>query len=650
MKRIFIKSITLLLVAIFSISAVACSNEESKGKGTTKQSVFDGGIHVYDYTETNNYVVENATSQYKIVIKDSSTEKLQFAAEELKNLFLEATNILLPIVSESTVSYSDDAKFICLGLNTLSEQAGISIDDKNLGREGFVIETVGKNIYILANEDIGVLWGVYGFLQLEFNFEQFSDNVYTLDKNVSKMKLRDYSVVDVPDIRVRASLGSWLGKTGLRRMRYSLKAEQDDYKLGPVTGAHTWNIHLSEATDYVEHPAWYATTGDQMCYNANGIPEEYEALIQRLVEVIKGYMIKYPDGYIFNLGHGDYFTWCSCEACTTQISQYGGSRLAGGIKLLNEVATRVDAWLETEEGKAYQREYYLMILSYGMTLQPPARYNETTEAWEPIDNSVICHKRVIPQYAPLEIDYQQELYSSVNKQYVDYWYGWQALSEKMGFYTYSGNYNHIMTPVDMFQNLQQYYQLAAKSNAVYLIEDTISNAGTMSAWQVLRNYIVSKLGWNVNEDMGKLVDKFFDVYFADASDSMRSFYESFKTWAVHQEHNLAATHGIYANITLAELWPKDLLDQWLALTEQAVKDISFYQYVDPQQYQIYYDNIAAERVSIQYLMIEFYEKSYDEEFILKQKLQCKEDCVRLGINKVRGSSNTMSNYFVKWGV
>lgn len=645
MKSIMKKLLIGLLVLAFSLSAASCS-----GAGITlKESVYAGGTHVYNYTETSGKLVDNGASDYKIAIPTDAGTKTLFASQELQTFFDEATGVTLPIVYESQVTAEND-KFISLGKNSLFDGAGLSTDGLNLGYEGFIIKTVGDDIYIAGDYDKAALWGVYVFLELELNYEPFTNECYSLDKNVTNKALRNYDVVDIPDTKIRKSGSTWLSTDGLYRMRFDLQSEYAQYKLGPNTGAHTWNIHLDEDTDYAAHPKWYSTNKAHMCYNAQGDEAEWELLVQRLTEVIKGYFVTYPEGYIFTLGHGDEMTWCTCDTCADQLAHYG-SRLVGGIWLLNEVATRIEEWLDTAEGAPYDREYYLCILSYGMTLEPPTIYNEATGKYEPIDDSVIMHEKVVPWYAPLEMDHQIEVYHKDNEAFVNQWLGWQALSDKMAFYTYSGNYYHIMTPVDMFQNIQQYYQLAAASDAIFISEDTITNPGTMSAWMVLRNYIVSKLGWNANLDVNELVDRFFTNYFGAASDAMSDFYQSFRIHSTHLEEHVFTTHGIYSNMTLPQYFPKDLLDQWLAYTEQAVKDISFYKYVDPTLYQMYYDHIAAERVSVQFLMIELYGDSYDQDYLLELKLQCKEDCTRLGISKVRGSTgDTMGAHFVSWGV
>ena len=657
MKKIFLRCFILVLSLVFIAISVSCScggDSDDVSNPALKKSVFDGGVHQYDYTETSDYLLQNGSTDYKIVISAASGKKVLIAAQELQLFFEEATGVKLQILSDSQVPFSYSSKVICIGNNSYADNVSeeLQTENLNLGYEGFVIRTFGKGIYIKGNTDVAALYGTYCFLNIEFNCEFFTGDCYYIDKNVSELSLKNYNVLDIPDVKVRANPAQWLGngELGTYRMRFDLKSEASDYKLGPETGAHTWNLRLSEETDYANHPKWYSTNHNHMCYNAQGDAEEYELLIQRLTDVVKSYFVSYPKGYIFTLGHGDEMTWCTCNACVHDQAVYNGSRIAAGIKLLNEVAKRVDDWLATEEGKPYDREYYMLLLSYGMTLQPPVK-KDNDGNWVAIDDSVKCYKRVVPWYAPLEIDYQLELFDKGNSQFLDYFNGWMALSDKIANYTYFGNFYHVMTPVDMLQNLQQYYQMMAKGNCIYQNEDAISNSGSMTGWHIFRTFLVSRLGWNVNADVNELCKKFFKNYYAEASDTMLEFFMNYRAFAAHQEANLFTTHGIYSNVTIKDYWPKNLLDEWLVLVNEAVKNIEFYKYVDSTLYQKYYDHITSERVALQYLIVELYGDTYNDDYLLQIKKQCKEDCTRLGIYKIYSNTGkSMSEIFVKWGV
>jgi hypothetical protein len=77
----------------------------------------------------------------------------------------------------------------------------------------------------------------------------------------------------------------------------------------------------------------------------------------------------------------------------------------------------MDAWLATDEGAPYARDYRITVLAYGpsSTLTPPAVYDEASGEWKPSSPDVRCHDRVVPWYAPLEIDYNYTIFEKQNQ-------------------------------------------------------------------------------------------------------------------------------------------------------------------------------------------------------------------------------------------
>ena len=60
-------------------------NNASGGDGsvTMREQIYTGGVHVYDYVETDKYVVKNGQSDYKIVISATANDRERLAAKEL---------------------------------------------------------------------------------------------------------------------------------------------------------------------------------------------------------------------------------------------------------------------------------------------------------------------------------------------------------------------------------------------------------------------------------------------------------------------------------------------------------------------------------------------------------------------------------------
>ena len=73
MKKLFIKSISLILSLITLVSVMAGCNNEASGDPTNivEYGVYEGGLHVYDKTEiADKYIVEEGRTDYWLVLPD----------------------------------------------------------------------------------------------------------------------------------------------------------------------------------------------------------------------------------------------------------------------------------------------------------------------------------------------------------------------------------------------------------------------------------------------------------------------------------------------------------------------------------------------------------------------------------------------------
>jgi hypothetical protein len=259
----------------------------------------------------------------------------------------------------------------------------------------------------------------------------------------------------------------------------------------------------------------------------------------------------------------------------------------------------------------------------------------------------------MPWYAPLEIDYNYTIFEKQNQQYLEYFRGWDALSDEMSLYLYSTNYKYFLTPTAFFEQLQGMYQLGAAANGYFVFDlGQRLQSGGVTAWHVFKSYLISKLSWNVNLDIDELTKQFFKGYFGESADSMMNFYKSYR---VHAEYTVnkvySAGVSVYMPMNDVRYWPKNILDQWNGYVEDALSDIEVLKRVDQNAYQQYYDRITLERISLYYLMVELHKDSYSDDFVQHMKLSFKEDCARLGVT-VSGENAklTIDAILKSWGM
>ena len=636
MKRIFILIMTCLL-SFSMIFSTACANKES-AEIKEKQSLFNDGIHFINYTETNDYLIKDGKSEYKLLIAREHSKYIDQIVEDFIFLFQKATGIELPVVYDDEVYFDNNSRFISLGKNAIFNQTGIRTDEYDIDRHGYIIKTLYKSIFIAGDFDRGTMYGAYQMLEEEFNFDCYSNLVFYIDEGVTEVKLKDYDVVDVPDIKNRAAMSSFIMnyKTAMNRTR--VVGRDSETFIGSAS-AHTYMYYVPKEKYAETHPEWYSGDKTQLCLTAGGDEESRQELLNVVFEGFKreAMLESMQEAYLFIFGHEDHGNWCKCTACAAAKEKYNQSNAAVAIWFCNDLAEMIVEWFDSEEGRPYKRDpFYVIFTAYQHTETPPTNYDPETDTYTPIDDSVICHPNVAVEFAPGNMDFQNSLFHDINTPFRKNFDAWASIAHMFNIYRYQINYNFTLMPYDTFSTEQEFYQYAASKNTYWFFNE--GNRGVTDAatgWLMLKNYICSKLEWNVNYDVNELIDNYFNHAYGAGGESMRKFFEEYRVHSkdLIDNYDFTRTNSLYHSCVKAKYWPKQLLDRWLGYVEDALDSIEYLKKVDMEKYLVYYDTITTERVSLHYMITTLYGKSsrYSKDFIAKITAEMNEDMSRLGI-------------------
>jgi hypothetical protein len=258
-KRIF----CAILAGILCLSTATACNENSGGNnGNNKETIandlrYDGGTHIFNVNATQDYLVKDGKSDYKIVVSKDAPAVILTNVNTMVNYIKQATGIVLPIVTDENVSYTEQEKIISIGYNALCKQ--LNLDASNLGASGLRILTKGKSIFIYGKTDDGTRCGLYEFLNQILDYEFYAEGCVSIAMNVKNIPLMNYDITDLPDFELR--------NRGYEIMdNYEYRNSTD--AIATLCGAQWHNSFkcLPPETYKTDHPAWYATSGDQLCY------------------------------------------------------------------------------------------------------------------------------------------------------------------------------------------------------------------------------------------------------------------------------------------------------------------------------------------------------------------------------------------------
>ena len=585
----------------------------------------------------NTYIVKDNKTDYKIVIPESCSGTIEIASTELQRFFAEATNITLPIIRDSGLIYNQESKYISLGKTCIFDQTLLKIDDE-LKHSGVQIETLNKSMFLMGKDDDGVLNATYDLLSVLFNFEYFGDEGYYLDQNITSLPLRHFKhFIDNPDIPYRMSTS---GRNTYNATEMSRFREQDYYtSVFSLINTVPWHNCFEYVKGDVEgHESyWYSDDQSQLCYTAHGDSNEYELMLEACLTKLIKQVKEFPDKNAATLTMNDGNSVCTCDSCNRVKEKYNGISSALHVLFCNDLRAKLENWFNTAEGQPYKRDFTLYFFAYMIATDAPINYNEETNEFSLIDG-LKCNDGVAVLYAPIDMDYRMPLDHKLNQNYVRQMHGWSKLCKEMYIWTYDWGFRSYFAPYDTFECLQPLYrEMKSCGNVKYIFQEGghyMKEGAT--CWDSLKIYLNSKLSWNAELNVKKLIDNFFKYYFGEAGESMHQAFDAFRAYS----EKLKNTEPLYAckqscesDLYVPSYWPKGLETLINNLMDKAFKDIEKIKNSNPAKYELIYNRISLEKLSPLYMLICFYGNELDSSVLNDYRNQFKTFATNLGLTK-----------------
>ena len=614
------------------------------------------GIHKYNVTNSNEKLVTNGKCDYVIVVPQNADINILTGAGNLANYIFESTGVMLPVKPDSETTAADE-KIISIGKTLQFSNSGITVGNVDLGTNGYIIKTKGDDVFMYG-DSYGCLYSVYEFLSWQFGFDMYSKGVYDLEKDVKEMYLKNFDIVDVPDIEWRQGGAMNLGsEPGFREVGLASSfAGQFGAVEGNVQPFHNWLEFIPIGTYYNDHPEWFDPGRTQLC-----LTRDYDGLLAEVTKRVIEQFLKYPGKYAITFTQMDGGGWCShCKQAYLEYTNGQDGDVEGGdiinvnasaqekewhcmnsLKFTNDLAKNIKEWAKTYDP---EHEYDVYMFHYGMIGAPPIKKDNKGEpildengnylqydfGFEISDNLgvVFCYT--------YDVYYDGEINSDVLK-VKDQIARWKTVTNKFMIWNYSTHFQNYLCPFNYLQVIQEDYQLAASSGAAILYDQSQHDNPTNTDWGALKSYIRSKLAWNVNADVPALIEKFFNGYFKDAAPIMKELYLDYVTW--HSYLGSVNGVGLKRNTQSTQLtvknYPYATVRAYLDKIQRAYQSIEHLKVNDPTLYQELYDRISLEEVSYRYVEIHLYPDKYEYNTLRQMKQDLITECKRLGITKFK---------------
>ena len=583
MKKLFKLFIISILAVVFAFSAVACGGQGDSGNngGNTGDTGSNGStttttstVKKFDFTgthrrtapdvETEDYIIKDGNFLYTIVLPGSKySTTIKQEREEFTNLLKRAMGYAPKVALDTQVSVFDpNARYIAIGTpstNAYVKASGITVDDEILGPNGVIIKTIGKNIILTGGFNWGVLNSVYTFFEICFNYKQFNKNTLTIDTDVQNMKLKNFDVLDIPDIDYASAYHKEMQwKTPSEYDYYSLRTKYvDDNQIISEVKYHnerrknTYSLNgvlfqmpdasysggaSSHNTAYIfdtrkegvknakTSSDWFAQSGAQICWTAHGNPEAFEEMTDFFVEEAKIQIIKLqdsPSSQIIMIGNEDGGGHCNCDACAESFEKANKSYQGAQIAFLNRSLEKLLEWFDKPENaelKAKYPDFQLAAFGYDRYKRPPAVYNEAEDKYEPIPGFEPMEGRIIIYYTTY-ISYRS-IYDEAMEETRNQIQGYGDIGVDLMTWNYTMAYNSESTcdPFTQWNSeLIKYYA----ANNIKITFSEVLGQGHPGKWADLFVYVHGQICWNSDLSASKLIEEYCDAVFGMVSKEMQ---------------------------------------------------------------------------------------------------------------------------------
>lgn len=667
--KIFKKIITFALAMLMCLGAFACDPASTTGggstvaKGTVDESKADGAVqhyqegtlHQVSVTERDLPFIVNGQTTYEIIIPENEPagSKLQTAASYLAKWIYECTGKRLEIKPADGLTYDENQTWLVLGSDRLWDEAGLTRTEEDLGLTGYQIDTVGKSLFLDVQHDDGFHRGILSILDHVVGFEMYDK--YTIRYEKDGTTLPEIHVVEKPDIELYME-----GDPQTADERYGMGFDANIFINTEHETQHNTFIYFPKNTYAAQHPKWYSHDGTQLCYTAHGDEEEFDIMTSTMVDRVLYYADKNTRLSNITITQEDVNTCCTCEACSANLDKYNGAASASILMFMNAVDVKLQAKLQARADAAGTEKRVLNILffAYHKSEKPPAVKNNngtpdvlTDDYWEPIDNNVICNPTVGVYIAPIFARYNKSFYHEDNLSAADNIRGWATCCEKTYFWLYETNYAYYLYPINTYDTMLETYRFLYENNAYENRTQACYENQDVTHFSTLKAYINSKGMFNVNVNLGDLIDDFFENYFGLAAKPMRAYFDELQAHLRYLEATYPGdvNGNIYNNMQQSKLWPKKTLDGYMAYIDEAYELIAPLKKEDPDEYYTMCLKLDLESVFPRYALLQLYSTTFTDAEFKAAATELKGICTDLGI-KAHRERALIESVFTGWGV
>jgi hypothetical protein len=503
----------------------------------------------------------DGTTSYRIVVSDTRTAAVDYAAAELQRFLHDISGAPFEIVPESKAG---KGPAILLGPSRRVGRTGLVAAANTLRGDGVLIKTVGRDLVLLGDGERGLLNSVYVFLERYLDC-RFLAHDCTVAPPRRSIELSPIDYRHSPPFIYREVLAFDAARRDFAA-RQKLNGGNMQQVLAPAAAAsgetipgilifpfvHTFAAIAPTEAYFQSHPEYFGlikgkrqggNIGGQLCLTN---PDVLEMAKRKALE----WIALHPDLTTVDISQNDAYPGssgaCECEACAAIVREEG-SQNGPILRFVNAVA---DAVKEKYPGK------FVDTLAYDYTIIPP-------KITKPRDNVIIrlCH------YGCYFHGIEGE---ELSKDFQPAVIAWPKLAKHVWIWHYGTNFWHYLAPNPNLESLVKDIRFYAANgiDGLMMQADIQSPGGEMAE---LRQYLASQMMWDPGQDPMAIRSDFCRGYYGPAAGEALEYLALMDAWGRSVSKHIPTNGWKPPDVTTPEFIAAglEILNRGLAKTADA---------------------------------------------------------------------------------
>ena len=446
-------------------------------------------------------LVRDGRSSYSIVLGRGASVSEQRGARELQHFLQEMSGAKLPIVTGTAPA--GGAVFV--GQSEALDALKPGIPFASLGREGFALKTLGRNLAIAGGRERGTMYGVSTFLE-KLGCRWFAEDVSRIPRQAT-ITVPAMDETQRPAFEYREPFaGEAFGRDwGARnKVNGGMRTRLDTSTGGSVKYfpfVHSFYKMIPPEKYFAAHPEYFAQIDGKRVDTRAQLCLTNAELLKVATETVLGWIKDHPEAEIFSVSQNDCNGWCECDNCQRVVQEEGA---VSGVLLrfVNAVAEKV--------AERYPNKL-IDTIAYQMSEKPPRKVRPVPNVRVRLCPIGICQGHPF-ETCPFCLPFMENLR------------GWAAMTNQLYVWHYTTNFSHFLLPFPDFDEIAVDTGMYHRHGVVGIFFEDDTNGGGGGQDSTLRSYIMARLLWNPATNVEQDVKEFHETFYGHAAQPLLDYH------------------------------------------------------------------------------------------------------------------------------